>query len=200
MLAVLLFFFFFFQAEDGIRDLTVTGVQTCALPISITFFDPRRVVAHPGLSLASGAIKGWDRRNQFYFQMLTSLAAHFGFDVEAPFEKLPESVQTLVLYGTQEKIPFSYLSERGRTIVKEHAFEGILPSLERRYEETDSLVVREELAKYLNAKACPACEGTRLRPEGRHVKVDDPAIYEVSGLPLKQALEFFRQLKLEGSK
>ena len=167
---------------------------------TISFFDPRRVVAHPGLSLASGAIKGWDRRNQFYFQMLTSLAAHFGFDVEAPFEKLPEPVQTLVLYGTQEKIPFSYLSERGRTIVKEHAFEGILPSLERRYEETDSLVVREELAKYLNAKACPACEGTRLRPEARHVKVDDRAIYEVSGLPLKQALEFFRQLKLEGSK
>src|SRR5438309_1035970 len=167
---------------------------------TISFFDPRRVVAHPGLSLASGAIKGWDRRNQFYFQMLTSLAAHFGFDVEVPFEKLPEPVQTLVLYGTQEKIPFSYLSERGRTIVKEHAFEGILPSLERRYKETDSLVVREELAKYLNAKACPACEGTRLRPEARHVKVDDRAIYEVSGLPLKQALEFFRQLKLPGAK
>ena len=167
---------------------------------TISFFDPRRVVAHPGLSLASGAIKGWDRRNQFYFQMLTSLAAHFRFDVEAPFEKLPEPVQTLVLHGTQEKIPFSYLSERGRTIVKEHAFEGILPSLERRYKETDSLVVREELAKYLNAKACPACEGTRLRPEARHVKVDDRAIYEVSGLPLKQALEFFRQLKLPGAK
>src|SRR5437899_1494237 len=167
---------------------------------TISFFDPRRVVAHPGLSLASGTIKGWDRRNQFYFQMLTSLAAHFRFDVEAPFEKLPEPVQALVLHGTQEKIPFSYLSERGRTVVKEHAFEGILPSLERRYEETDSLVVREQLAKYLNAKACPACEGTRLRPEARHVKVDDRAIYEVSGLPLKQALEFFRQLKLEGSK
>jgi excinuclease ABC subunit A len=167
---------------------------------TISFFDPRRVVAHPGLSLASGAIKGWDRRNQFYFQMLTSLAAHFGFDVETPFENLPETVQTLVLQGTREKIPFSYLSERGRTIVKEHAFEGILPSLERRYKETDSLVVREELAKYLNAKACPACEGTRLRPEARHVKVDSRAIYEVSALPLKQALEFFRQLRLSGAK
>ena len=167
---------------------------------TITFFDPKRVVAHPGLSLASGAIKGWDRRNQFYFQMLTSLAAHFRFDVEAPFEKLPEPVQTLVLHGTQEKIPFSYLSERGRTIVKEHAFEGILPSLERRYKETDSLVVREELAKYLNTKACPSCGGTRLRPEARNVKIGDRAIFEVSGLPLKQALEFFRRLKLEGSK
>ncbi len=167
---------------------------------TISFFDPKRVVAHPGLSLASGAIRGWDRRNQFYFQMLTSLAAHFGFDVETAFEKLPEPVQTLVLRGTQEKIPFSYLSERGRTVVKEHPFEGILPSLERRYKETDSLVVREELAKYLNNRACPACEGTRLRPEARHVKVGDRAIYEVSGLPLKQAVEFFRRLGLSGAK
>jgi len=134
---------------------------------TITFFDPKRVVAHPGLSLASGAIKGWDRRNQFYFQMLTSLAAHFRFDVEAPFEKLPEPVQALVLHGTQERIPFSYLSERGRTVVKEHAFEGILPSLERRYKETDSLVVREELAKYLNTKACPrAAERGSARRRG----------------------------------
>src|SRR5712672_4153067 len=167
---------------------------------TITFFDPTRVVAHASLSLASGAIKGWDRRNQFYFQMLTSLAAHFAFDVEAPFENLPEPVQALVLHGTREKIPFSYLSERGRTVVKEHAFEGILPSLERRYKETDSLVVREELAKYRNTKACPSCEGTRLRLEARHVRIGERAIYEVSGFPLKHALEFFRRLKLEGSK
>jgi excinuclease ABC subunit A len=167
---------------------------------TITFFDPKRVVAHASLSLASGAIKGWDRRNQFYFQMLTSLAAHFGFDVEAPFENLPEPVQALVLHGTREKIPFSYLSERGRTVVKEHAFEGILPSLERRYKETDSLVVREELAKYRNTKACPSCEGTRLRLEARHVRIGERAIYEVSGFPLKQALEFFRRLKLSGAK
>ena len=167
---------------------------------TITFFDPKRVVAHPGLSLAGGAIRGWDRRNQFYFQMLTSLGAHFGFDVEVPFEKLQEGVQTLVLQGSKEKIPFSYLNERGRTVVKEHAFEGILPNLERRYKETDSLVVREELAKFLNTKACPACEGTRLRLEARHVKVGDKAIYEVSAIPLKQELEFFRGLKLEGAK
>ena len=167
---------------------------------TITFFDPKRVVAHPGLSLAGGAIRGWDRRNQFYFQMLTSLGAHFGFDVEVPFEKLPEGVQTLVLQGSKEKIPFSYLNERGRTVVKEHAFEGILPNLERRYKETDSLVVREELAKFLNTKTCPACEGTRLRLDARHVKVGDKAIYEVSAIPLKQELEFFRGLKLEGAK
>jgi excinuclease ABC subunit A len=167
---------------------------------TITFFDPKRVVAHPALSLAGGAIRGWDRRNQFYFQMLTSLAAHFGFDVETPFEKLPESVQAVVLEGSKEKIAFSYLSERGRTVVKEHAFEGVLPNLERRYKETDSLVVREELAKFLNTKACPVCEGTRLRREARHVKVGDKAIYEVSAIPLKQELDFFRALRLEGAK
>ncbi|MGB7542440.1 MAG: excinuclease ABC subunit UvrA, partial [Burkholderiales bacterium] len=167
---------------------------------SVSFFDPKRVVAFPSLSLASGAIRGWDRRNQFYFQLLTSLAAHFGFDVEAPFETLPESVQNIVLYGAKERIPFSYLSERGRTIVKEHAFEGIIPNLERRHKETDSLVVREELAKYLNTKTCPACEGTRLRKEARHVKVADKAIYEVSGMPLKAGLAFFGKLKLPGAK
>src|SRR5260221_12986387 len=177
----------------------------CACPTcdglgTISFFDPKRVVARTALSLAGGAIRGWDRRNQFYFQMLTSLAAHFGFDVETAFEKLPEPVQTLVLRGTQEKIPFSYLSERGRTVVKEHDFEGILPNLERRYKETDSLVVREELAKFLNTKACPSCDGTRLRLEARHVKVGDKAIYEVSAIPLKQELDFFRSLKLEGAK
>jgi excinuclease ABC subunit A len=167
---------------------------------SITFFDPRRVVAHRELSLAGGAIRGWDRRNQFYFQMLTSLAAHFGFDVEAPFEKLPETAQDVVLHGSKEKIAFSYLSERGRTVIKEHSFEGVLPNLERRYKETDSLVVREELAKFLNTRACPVCEGTRLRVEARHVKVGDKAIYEVSAIPLKQELEFFRALRLEGAK
>jgi excinuclease ABC subunit A len=167
---------------------------------TITFFDPKRVVAHPGLSLAGGAIRGWDRRNQFYFQMLTSLAAHFGFDVEEPFEKLPEPARDVVLNGSKEKIPFSYLNERGRTVVKEHAFEGVLPNLERRYKETDSLVVREELAKFLNTRACPVCEGTRLRLEARNVKVGDKAIYEVSAIPLRQELDFFRGLKLEGAK
>jgi excinuclease ABC subunit A len=171
---------------------------------AIQFFDPKRVVAHPELSLASGAIKGWDKRNQFYFQMLGSLAAHFSFDVEQPFEKLPESVQQAVLYGTKETIPFAYLNERGRTFVREHAFEGVIPNLERRYKETDSIVVREELAKYLNVKPCPRCEGTRLKREARHVKVgpegDERAIYEVSALPLRDALAFFRGLELEGAR
>ncbi len=172
---------------------------------AITFFDPKRVVAFPQLSLASGTIKGWDRRNQFYFQMLQSLAKHVGFDVDRPFAKLPERVQNVILYGSSdEKIPFTYLSERGRPFVKEHAFEGIIPNLERRYRETDSVMVREELAKYLNNKPCPECGGTRLRREARNVKVgegaDARAIFEVSAWPLKQTSEFFARLKLDGNK
>ncbi len=170
----------------------------------IEFFDPKRVVAFSNLSLASGAVKGWDRRNQFYFQMLTSLAAHFKFDVDKPFDRLPEEAQQIVLYGTKEKVAFSYLSERGRTVIKEHPFEGVVHNLERRYRETDSVVVREELAKYLNHKACPACEGTRLRREARNVRVGPPdgerAIYQISGIPLKDSLAFFHKLTLPGAK
>jgi excinuclease ABC subunit A len=172
---------------------------------SISFFDPKRVVGFPQLSLASGAIKGWDRRNQFYYQMLQSLAKHFGFDLERPFDRLPERVQQMILYGSdKEKIAFQYLSDRGRPMVREHAFEGIIPNLERRYRETDSIMVREELAKYLNSKPCPECDGTRLRREARHVKVGPPgngrAIFEVSGWPLKETGEFFRDLKLDGQR
>jgi excinuclease ABC subunit A len=168
---------------------------------SINFFDPKRVVAFPQLSLASGAIKGWDRRNQFYYQMLQSLARHYGFDLEKEFERLPERVQQMILYGSdKEKIAFQYLSERGKPVEREHAFEGIIPNLERRYRETDSVMVREELAKYLNSKACPECEGTRLRREARHVKVGGRPIYEVSNWPLKATGEFFEKLKLEGQR
>ncbi len=172
---------------------------------SISFFDPKRVVAFPQLSLASGAIKGWDRRNQFYYQLLGSLAKHAGFDLERPFGKLPERVQQLVLYGSgDETIPFTYLSERGKPMVREHAFEGIIPNLERRYRETDSVMVREELAKYLNSKPCPECGGTRLRREARFVKVGEGAaaraIFEVSALALKDASAYFSDLKLEGQK
>jgi excinuclease ABC subunit A len=171
----------------------------------ITFFDPKRVVAFPQLSLASGAIRGWDRRNQFYFQLLTSLANYVGFDVEKAFAKLPERVQNLVLHGSgDEKIPFTYLSERGKPFTREHTFEGILPNLERRYRETDSVMVREELAKYLNNKPCPECDGTRLRREARFVKVGEGdtarAIYEISGLPLKSTMDYFRTVKLDGQK
>jgi excinuclease ABC subunit A len=167
----------------------------------VTFFDPKRVVAFPHLSLAGGAIRGWDRRNQFYFSMLQSLAQHYGFDVEAPFETLPERVQAIVLAGSgEEKIAFRYPGERGRSSVKEHAFEGILPNLERRYRETDSIAVKEELAKYLNTRACPECLGTRLRLEARNVRVAGRTIHELSQLPLREAQPFFEKLQLAGSK
>ena len=171
----------------------------------IQFFDPRRVVAFPNLSLASGAVKGWDRRNQFYFQMLQSLAAYLKFDIDRPFEKLKEEVQKVVLYGSgKDTIPFSYINERGRSVVKEHAFEGVINNLERRYRETDSVAVREELAKYLNHKPCPDCEGTRLRVEARNVRVGprdaDLPIYQVSNKPLREALVWFSQLELTGAK
>jgi excinuclease ABC subunit A len=171
----------------------------------ITFFDPKRVVAHPTLSLAAGAVKGWDRRNQFYFQMLQSLAAFYEFDTDQPFEELPEKVRHTLLFGSgAQAIPFSYINERGRTTVREHAFEGIIPSLERRYKETDSAAVREELAKYQNNQACPACEGTRLRREARHVKVGSGEnarpIFEISGWALRDTLGYFQTLRLDGAK
>ena len=167
----------------------------------ISFFDPKRVVAFPHLSLASGAIKGWDRRNQFYFQMLASLASHYQFELEDPFEQLPEPVQEVVLNGSgRGKIKFTYLGERGNNYQREHAFEGIIPNLERRYRETDSLVVREELAKYLNSQPCPLCQGTRLRREARYVRVASQTIYEISAMPLKQTVQFFEGLNLSGAK
>ena len=168
---------------------------------AIEFFDPKRVVAHPNLSLASGAIRGWDRRNHFYYSMLQSLAGHYGFDVEQPWELLDEKVQELILSGSgQEKIAFTYLSERGRSTVKEHAFEGVIPNLERRYRETDSSVVREELAKHLNTRVCPECGGSRLRREARHVRILDKTLFEVSGWPLRKTLDFYKNLQLEGAR
>ncbi|RUN86423.1 excinuclease ABC subunit UvrA [Pandoraea apista] len=178
---------------------------TCDGLGQMTFFDPKRVVAFPALSLASGAIKGWDRRNQFYFQMLQSLAAFYDFDVDTAFEELPEDTQKIVLYGSGEQaIPFTYVNEKGRTSVREHAFEGIIPNLERRYRETDSVAVREELAKYQNNRACPDCEGSRLRREARFVKVGEGpqarAIYEIGNLPLRDTLGYFHELVLHGAK
>ncbi|MBL8485278.1 MAG: excinuclease ABC subunit UvrA, partial [Rhodocyclaceae bacterium] len=168
---------------------------------SITFFDPARVVAYPHMSLASGAIRGWDKRNQFYFQMLSSLAAHYAFDLEAPFESLDAGVRERVLYGSgREKLPFRYLQENGRTTLREHAFEGIIPNLERRYKETDSSVVREELAKYQSTCPCPECEGTRLRREARHVRIGDYTISQANALPLAHCRDFFAQLQLPGQR
>jgi excinuclease ABC subunit A len=167
----------------------------------VEFFDPKRIVAHPNLSLASGAIRGWDRRNHFYYSMLESLARHYGFDIERPWEALDDRVQRVILHGSgKEKIAFRYLSERGRASVKEHAFEGVIPNHERRYRETDSVVVREELAKLRNVRTCPECGGARLRREARHVKIAERTLQEVSAWPLTGTLDFFRKLKLQGGK
>jgi excinuclease ABC subunit A len=171
----------------------------------IEFFDPKRIVAFPNLSLASGAIKGWDRRNQFYFQMLTNLAEYYEFDLDIPFEKLPAAAQEVILYGSGRKtIPFTYINERGRAVVREHTFEGVVNNLQRRYRETDSMAVKEELAKFINEKECPSCHGARLRVEARFVKVgsgkQQRAIYEVAATPLRDTLHFFETLKLTGAK
>ncbi|CAM8385844.1 UvrA Excinuclease ATPase subunit [Candidatus Methylopumilus universalis] len=168
---------------------------------NINFFDPKRVVAFPHLSLASGAIKGWDKRNQFYFQLLQSLSEHYKFDLETVFEELPEKIQDVILNGSgSEQISFSYLNERGQINKKMHSFEGILNNLKRRYHETDSGTVRDELAKYLNMQTCPACQGSRLRIEARYVKVGKKNIHEICNTPLKETVHFFESLKLKGAK
>ena len=179
----------------------VGACPTCDGLGSMNFFDPERVVLHPELSLAAGAIKGWDKRNTFYFQMIQSLAKHYGFDVNTPFETLPENIRHIVLYGSgKEVIEFRYLSERGTTFNREHAFEGILPNLERRYRETDSPTVREELAQYQSHRACPDCGGARLRKEARYVYVGQQPLHEISAWPLTRSHQFFENLNLEGNK
>ena len=172
---------------------------------TVEFFDPKRVVQFPNLSLASGAIKGWDRRNQLYFEMLTSLAAFYRFDVDTPFESLPDEVRAVVLHGSgTRRVPFTHASEGGRNVVREHPFEGVIPNLERRWKETDSAHIREELAKYRNTHVCPTCEGTRLRLDARHVRVgprgDDRPIWEVSHWTLRDALQWFDTLTLPGNR
>ncbi len=168
---------------------------------AITFFDPKRVVAFPHLSLASGAIKGWDRRNAFFFRMLTDLALHYGFDIEAAFEDLPERVREIVLYGSGgEVIPFHYLGEGGRKVTRQHSFDGVIPILEKRYKDAESQLLREELAKYIASRPCPECEGSRLRVEARHVTIGGQTLHALSRLPIRQTLAFFETLKLTGQR
>ena len=172
-------------------------------------FDPQRVVAFPTLSLASGAIKGWDRRNAYYFNLLESLARHYQFDLEAPFESLPAEIRQVLLHGSgTQDIKFSYLLEdgnaAGRKVNKKHPFEGIIPSLQRRYRETDSAVVREDLARLRSSQPCPDCQGHRLRRDARHVKLGEGAqarsIQDISVLTLRECLHYFNQLELRGAR
>jgi excinuclease ABC subunit A len=181
----------------------------------VTLFDPERVVGFPSLSLASGAIKGWDRRNPYTFSLLESLAQHYGFDVETPYEDLPEALRQVLLYGSgEEEIAFTYQAEgpkgKARSVKRQHPFEGIIPSLTRRYQETDSAAVREDLARYQSAKPCPECRGTRLRREARHVFLLDERheaeggtgepIYRVEHFTLRECLHYFQGLRLQGAK
>ncbi len=171
----------------------------------VTFFDPKRIVQFPQLSLASGAIKGWDRRNLFYFQLLKGLAEHYKFDIDTPWEKLPEEIHQKVLYGSgTQKIRFQYLVDNGKTTTKEHIFEGVVASLERRFKETDSPPVREELARFQNQRACPTCHGTRLRMQARFVRLGprhaDYGIWEVSKWTLAECLQWFEQVQLPGAR
>ncbi|BFQ94523.1 excinuclease ABC subunit UvrA [Gallibacterium anatis] len=165
------------------------------------YFDEHRVVQNPSLSLAGGAIRGWDRRNFYYYQMLTSLARHYHFDIEEPFEELPQKIQHLVLHGSgHEKIEFQYMNDRGDTIVRHHPFEGVLNNMARRYKETESMSVREDLAKYISTRPCQTCHGSRLKEEARHVFIGETTLPQISEMSIGEALHHFEQLQFEGQK
>jgi excinuclease ABC subunit A len=165
------------------------------------FFDPARVVTDASLPLPAGAIRGWDRRNAFYFQMLESLAQHYGFDLETPFEDLPAKMRKIILYGSgEELISFVYYGERGSEYRRKHPFEGIIPNMERRYRDTESDAMREEFAKFLSSQPCAECGGARLRREARHVFVGGRSLHELSQLPIAAALQFFHDLALTGQR
>ncbi len=163
------------------------------------FFDPERVVVNQDLSLAGGAIRGWDRKTTYYYQMIQSLASHYDFDLEIPFSHLSRKLQNVVLYGSgSEKIEFYYENSRGMEIKKRHRFEGVIPNLERRYHETESGAVREELAKFLNSQRCPDCGGTRLNKAARHVFITDLSLPQISNMSVGHARAFFDNLALDG--
>ncbi|MGR5234191.1 excinuclease ABC subunit UvrA [Vibrio rotiferianus] len=165
------------------------------------YFDPSRVIQDETLSLAQGAIRGWDQKNYYYFQMLSSLAEHYGFDLNVPFNSLAKKTQDVILKGSgRTEVEFKYINDRGDIRVKRHPFEGILNTLERRYRDTESNSVREELAKYISTKSCSSCGGTRLRLEARNVFIADTTLPEIVELSIADALEFFHSLKLEGQR
>ena len=166
-----------------------------------TFFDPARIVAHPELSLPGGAVRGWDRRNFYYFQMVRSLAAHYGFDIDTPFRDLPPKVRDVILNGSgTEAIRFTFRTERRGDYTRKHPFEGVIPNMERRYRETESTVVRDELAKYLGTRACESCGGARLNRAARNVFVADETLPALAALPIRAARDFFTRIALSGAR
>ncbi len=167
----------------------------------IQFFDPKRIVAAPHLSLAAGAIRSWDKKNPFTFPLVESLAEHYGFSVDTPFEQLPDNLRHILLYGSgKEVIRFRHFSDKGGQIERNHTFEGIIPNIERRYRASDSATLREDLARYISNSTCPTCQGSRLRSEARHVHVGDKTLHEINRLPLAEARNYFNCLQLPGHK
>ena len=165
------------------------------------FFDESRVVQNESISLAGGAVKGWDRRNFYYYQMLTSLAKHYKFDIETPYEDLPQKIKDIVMYGSgKEEIEFQYMNDRGDVVIRKHPFEGILNNMARRYKETESMSVREELAKNISNRPCADCGGSRLRPEARNVYIGNINLPQISEKSIGESLEFFQGLTLTGQK
>ncbi len=175
--------------------------QTCDGLGTQQFFDPNRVIANPELSLAGGAIRGWDKRNFYYFQMLQALAEHYGFAIDKPFNQLSKEHQQIVLRGSgKQEIEFKYMNDRGDIVIRKHPFEGILNNMDRRYRETESNAVREELSKYLNSQHCPECDGSRLRLEARNVFIENTPLHNITELAIADALNFFQGLQLTGQK
>lgn len=165
------------------------------------FFDESRVVQNESISLAGGAVKGWDRRNFYYYQMLTSLAKHYKFDIETPYEDLPQKIKDIVMHGSgKEEIEFQYMNDRGDVVIRKHPFEGILNNMARRYKETESMSVREELAKNISNRPCADCGGSRLRPEARNVYIGNISLPQISEKSIGESLEFFQGLTLTGQK
>lgn len=165
------------------------------------FFDETRIVQHPEATLAEGAIRGWDRRSVYYFHMLSSLAKHYGFDIDTPFEQLDKKHQHVILHGSgEEEIQFSYINERGDVYQRKHTFEGIIPNFDRRYKETESQTVRDELAKFLSTQSCPCCKGSRLNQAARHVFIDNKTISDITHMPIGAATDYFTQLDFTGAK
>ena len=185
---------FSFNAPHG-------ACQTCDGLGTLQVFDADRVVVAPDLSLAEGAVKGWDKKNAYYWALIKSLASHYGFDTDKPFNKLTVKVQGLVLHGSgEEKLQFTYPDVHGKTVSRSHRFEGIIPNLQRRYKETESLAVKEELSRYLSSKACPDCSGARLNRTARNVFVADKPLHELTALSIRDAEAWFTQMTLPGHK
>ncbi len=163
------------------------------------FFDPKRIIPNPELSLPGGALRGWDRRNAYYFQLLTSLSMHYEFELDSPFKDIDKEVQNIILYGSgEEEIEFTYLGDHKKNVTRMHPFEGVIPNMERRYRETESNIVREELAKFINSQTCPACHGTRLSTAARHVFIDKHSLPDVTSMPIGKTQALFSDLTLPG--